>query len=134
MNFKMTNKPLSIFNFSSLTDIVMLLLIFFLLTSQFVILTGVKVQLPGAKENDQIMPSQLVVTITSEKRVFFADDEISLNEVAGVISMANEEIQSDNLIIRADKTVSIDLIIQVIDAGKGIGINKFTLETEKESF
>ncbi len=134
MNFKMTNKPLSIFNFSSLTDIVMLLLIFFLLTSQFVILTGVKVQLPGAKENDQILPSQLVITITSEKRVFFANDEISLNEVAGVISMANEKIQSDNLIIRADKTVSIDIIIQVIDAGKGIGINKFTLETEKESF
>ena len=134
MNFKLTNKPLTIFNFSSLTDIVMLLLIFFLLTSQFVILTGVKVQLPGAKENDQILPSQLVITITSEKRVFFANEEISLNEVAGIISMANEEIQSDNLIIRADKTVSIDLIIQVIDAGKGIGINKFTLETEKESF
>ena len=53
MKFEMTKKPISIFSFSSLTDIVMLLLIFFMLTSQFVVQTGVKVKLPGAKNNEQ---------------------------------------------------------------------------------
>ncbi|HRI48364.1 MAG TPA: biopolymer transporter ExbD, partial [Ignavibacteriaceae bacterium] len=52
MKFETTNKPLAAFSYSSLTDIVMLLLIFFLLTSQFVIQTGVKVKLPGAKNNE----------------------------------------------------------------------------------
>lgn len=50
MKFQTSNKPIALFSFSSLTDIVMLLLIFFLLTSQFVIQTGVKVKLPGAKK------------------------------------------------------------------------------------
>jgi biopolymer transport protein ExbD len=41
-------------------------------------------------------------------------------------------IEKDNLILRADKTVAIDQIIKVIDAAKSIGIDKFTIETEKE--
>jgi biopolymer transport protein ExbD len=41
-------------------------------------------------------------------------------------------INQDNLVIRADKTVAIDLVIKVIDAAKISGIEKFTIETEKE--
>jgi biopolymer transport protein ExbD len=70
MKFTMANKPLNIFSFSSLTDIVMLLLIFFLLTSQFVIYTGVKVKLPGAKNNEQSIPSKLIVTVTANDKVY----------------------------------------------------------------
>ena len=53
MKFKTSNEPLASFSYSSLTDIVMLLLIFFLLTSQFVIQTGVKVKLPGSETNEK---------------------------------------------------------------------------------
>ena len=45
----------------------------------------------------------------------------------------NKKIKDENLIIRADKKANIDMVIKVIDAAKGIGINKFTIETEKES-
>lgn len=132
MKFQMSNKPLSIFNFSSLTDIVLLLLIFFLLTSQFVIQTGVKVQLPGAQFNEQASPSRLIVTITSAEKVFFGSDEIIIQELPGKLSLALDKAPEKNLIIRADKKVNIDLVIQVIDAAKGVGIDKFTIETEKQ--
>jgi biopolymer transport protein ExbD len=42
------------------------------------------------------------------------------------------QTSEDNLIIRADKTVAIDLVIKVIDAAKISNIEKFTIETEKE--
>ena len=134
MKFNMSNKPLSMFSFSSLTDIVMLLLIFFLLTSQFVIYTGVKVKLPGAKNNEQSIPSKLIVTVTADDRIYVGNEEISLEALAGKLSSANKEILEQNLIIRSDKDVKIERVINVIDAAKGIGIQKFTIETEKESF
>ncbi len=134
MKLKMENKPLSIFNFSSLTDIVLLLLIFFLLTSQFVIHTGVKVKLPGAKNNEQTNPSSLIVTITEESRVFVGSKEVPLDGLALNLVQISENPADDNLVIRADKSVNIDMVIKVIDASKGVGINKFTIETEKESF
>ena len=134
MKFNMSKKPLSIFSYSSLTDIVLLLLIFFLLTSQFVIHTGVKVKLPGAKNNEQSIPSKFVVTITEEQGVYLGGEKVGIDALAGKLNMLKSEESDPNLIIRADKTVNIDIVIKVIDAAKGVSINKFTIETEKESF
>lgn len=134
MKFETNNKPLSIFSYSSLTDIVMLLLIFFLLTSQFVIQTGVKVKLPGAKNNEQVTQSKLVVTITEKGRVFMGSEETNIDLLPAKLEGIKATTPESNLIIRADKTVDIDIIIRVIDAAKGVGIDKFTIETEKESY
>lgn len=132
MKFEMQNKPLSIFHFSSLTDIVMLLLIFFLLTSQFVIQTGVKVQLPSAKNNEQTAPTRIIVSITEESKVFVGKEEVSVDALPIKLEEIKKSINDENLIIRADKSARIDLVIKVIDAAKGVGIIKFTIETEKE--
>lgn len=134
MKFETNNKPLSAFNFSSLTDIVMLLLIFFLITSQFVIQTGVKVKLPGAKNNEQTVQTKMVVSITDKNQLYLGTKEIGIEKLAGSLDEIRRTSGENNLVIRADKSVKIDLIIRVIDAAKGIGIDKFTIETEKTSF
>lgn len=132
MKFKTSNESLSIFAYSSLTDIVMLLLIFFLLTSQFVIQTGVKVKLPGSKTNEQSIPSRLIVTLTTGGGIFLGNEEIGINELSGKLETIKLGKLEDNLIIRADKSVAVDMVIKVIDAAKSVGIDKFTLETERE--
>jgi biopolymer transport protein ExbD len=132
MKFKVSNEPLSIFAYSSLTDIVMLLLIFFLLTSQFVIQTGVKVKLPGSKTNLESVPSRLIVTLTSGGGIFVENQELGINELPAKLESIKLGKLEDNLIISADKTVAIDLVIKVIDAAKSVGIEKFTIQTERE--
>ena len=132
MKFEISSKPLAVFSYSSLTDIVLLLVIFFLLTSQFVIHTGVKVKLPGSRMNEQAEPTELIVTITSENAVYVGSEQIGIDQLALKL---NENLQindQNNLVIRADKTVQIDVVIKVIDAAKSVGIGKFTIETEKE--
>lgn len=132
MKFETSIKPLTVFSHSSLTDIVMLLLIFFLLTSQFVIQSGVKIKLPGSKTNEQVAPSKLVVTINDEGLVFLGTETVGIESLSGRLGLIKSSTSENNLIIRADKTVQIDIIIKVIDAAKGAGIEKFTIETEKE--
>lgn len=132
MNFNVSNKPLSVFSFSSLTDIVMLLVIFFLLTSQFVIHTGVKVKLPGSRINEKSETTRLIVTATPEGAIYVGSEQIGIDRLSEKLRELNEESNENNLIIRADKTVQIDLVIKIIDAGKSIGIDKFTIETERK--
>ncbi|HSL88439.1 MAG TPA: biopolymer transporter ExbD [Ignavibacteriaceae bacterium] len=132
MKFQMSKQPLSIFSYSSLTDIVMLLVVFFLLTSQFVIQTGVKVKLPGSKLNERSEPTMMIVTLTEAGGVYLGTDEVGIDQLAFKLGEAKVETQSDNLIIRSDKSVSIEMIIKVIDAAKASAIDKFTIETEKE--
>lgn len=131
MNLEMNNKPLVAFSVSSLTDIVMLLLIFFLLTSQFVLQTGVKIKLPGAKHNEQLAPSKLVVTLSDKGEIFVGDERIQLEMLAGKLNQLKSSSPENNLILRADKSVPVELVIKVIDSARGIGIQKFTIETEK---
>ena len=132
MKFEISSKPLAVFSYSSLTDIVLLLVIFFLLTSQFVIQTGVKVKLPGSRINEQTEPTELVVTITSENAVYVGSEQIGIDQLALKLDENLQINNQNNLVIRADKTVQIDVVIKVIDAAKSVGIGKFTIETEKE--
>ena len=133
MKFRTSNEPLTIFSYSSLTDIVLILVIFFLLTSQFVIQTGVKVKLPGSKTNEQSEPTRMIVTITGEGVVFAGTDQVTLEMLPEKLTAMSSLSDESSLVIRADKTVQIDLVIKVIDAAKSVGIGKFTIETEQEN-
>ena len=132
MKFEVSNKPLSSFNFSSLTDIVLLLVIFFLLTSQFVVHTGIKVQLPGSNTNTKSVQSKLAVTITKSGEIFIDTKRVDEQLLTKELKNLKEKLNKNNLIIRADKDVAIEKLINVIDAAKAGGITKFTIETEKK--
>ncbi|MCR4416852.1 MAG: biopolymer transporter ExbD [Ignavibacteria bacterium] len=133
MKFESETKLLTAFNYSSLTDIVMLLLIFFLLTSQFVITTGVQVKLPKSETSEPVNENQFIVTITKTNDIYFGSERISLGELADKIIKSPEQQRERNLVIKADKEVPIEILIKVIDIAKSSGINKFTIATEKES-
>ena len=133
MRFSTSNQPLSVFSYSSLTDIVLLLVIFFLLSSQFVIQTGVKVKLPGSETNETSDLTNMIVTITSAGIVYAGPDETNIELLPAKLGEMIAVNNDNNLVIRADKTVQIDLVIKVIDAAKSVGIGKFTIETEKEN-
>lgn len=133
MRFNTSNQTLSVFSYSSLTDIVLLLVIFFLLSSQFVIQTGVKVKLPGSETNETSELTNMIVTITSAGIVYAGPDETNIELLPAKLTEMISVNNDNNLVIRADKTVQIDLVIKVIDAAKSVGIGKFTIETEKEN-
>ena len=108
------------------------LIIFLLLTSQFVIQTGVKVKLPGSKTNEQTAPARMVVTLTQGGGVYIGNNEVGIDELPAKLSQMKGKSGEENLIIRSDKSVAVEMVIKVIDAAKGAGIDKFTIETEKE--
>ncbi len=132
MKFEVSKKPIAAFSFSSLTDIVLLLLIFFLLTSQFVINNGVQVNLPKTENDINSATSPLVVSITKSAEIYFSGKKTTLPELAAAIEPNIKDVSEKNLLIEADKDVSLDVVIKVIDIAKGLGIDKFTIQTEKE--
>ncbi len=119
------------FSFSSLTDIVMLLLIFFLISSQFVIQSGVKVSLPGAKNSDQVLSTRYVITVQKSGDLFLRGERTTMDALPAQFKALKPEMGENTLIISADKDVPLDMVIRVIDAARGAEIIKFTIETQK---
>ena len=132
MKFEVSKKPIAAFSFSSLTDIVLLLLIFFLLTSQFVINNGVQVHLPKTENESKSSTSPLVVSITKTAEIYFMGKKTTLGELPASIEKKIKRKKDENILIQADKDVSLDAVIKVIDIAKGLGVDKFTIQTEKE--
>ena len=114
MNLRGRNKVDPTFNMSSMTDIVFLLLIFFMLTSTLVTVSAIDVLLPkagGKTENSK----SVAVTITS-KSVFYIN-KTAVNS-ASLESEILKNVGTDKkktIIIRGDKDVPYKNVMKVID-------------------
>lgn len=129
MTFKSESKLLEIFSFSSLTDVVLLLMIFFLLSSSFVVSTGIKVQLPRAETGEPQSAKNIILTLTDEGDLFLNGEMLTLRTLGAKLSTLLGKQQDQVVIIRADRTVSLQRTVEVIDVARAVGAAKFMIAT-----
>jgi biopolymer transport protein ExbD len=125
-----TRKPMIAFSTIGLTDIVLLLLIFFLLTSSFVVQPGIKIKLPKAATGETDESDKIFLTITENERLFLNQRQISRSDLA--IELKNLLQQDSNrvVVIRADQNLSLSATIRVVDTAKLAGAERFIIATE----
>ena len=125
---------LSAFNFSSLTDIVMLLLIFFLLTSSFVTTKGLDVVLPEASNTEQHQDLRVDVSVKEDGTISFNGQQTTKEELPGLITTAvtTDTTTTTVVVLRADQALPYSTVVEMLDIIKGAGANRFFLATEKK--
>jgi biopolymer transport protein ExbD len=114
MNLKGRNKVDPSFNMSSMTDIVFLLLIFFMLTSTLVTVNAIDVLLPKAGGKTENKGS-VAVSITKEEKFYMDGKEVSEANLESAIKKQFSGADSKTLVIRGDQEVSYKKIMHVID-------------------
>lgn len=129
MNFKSDQKLLTVFSFSSLTDIVFLLLIFFLLSSSFVFQPGIKVQLPKAETGEQQSDRSVVVTLTEQGAIFLNTERVDVPQLGPKLAALLSQSSDRVVVIKADRTVTLQQTVQVIDIAKAVGATRFMIAT-----
>ncbi|MDZ7716578.1 MAG: biopolymer transporter ExbD [Balneolaceae bacterium] len=125
-------EPLTLFSQSSLTDIVLLLLIFFLLTSSFVTNFGIKVDIPKAETGAQTENQFISVAITSDGEYYVDGSLTSSGMLASAIREARSNKPQGTLVLRADKEAIIDNAVRVMNIAKALEL-KIVLATERGS-
>jgi len=130
MNLKMEQKFLESFSLSSLTDIVFLLLVFFLLSSTFIIQPGIKVSLPEAETSDDVLDKSITVTIAKEGLLYLNDKQVSLNELGANLNSLFKSFAGEVIVLKADKEVMVNRLVEVWDICKKVGYKVFNLATE----
>jgi biopolymer transport protein ExbD len=114
MNLKGRNKVDATFNMSSMTDIVFLLLIFFMLTSTLVTVNAIDILLPkagGKTENN----TSVAVSITKDAKFYVEGTEIASAQLESTLKNKFVGNESSTLVIRGDQKVSYEKIMYVID-------------------
>lgn len=117
----------SSFSLSSMTDVIFLLLIFFMLTSSFITPSGLPVNLPTAK-NSKIVLQKTSVTITKDLKYFINNKRVSESNLER--ELAREISGSEAIVtLHVDKSVPTEYLVKV--AGIAASLNaKVSLATK----
>ena len=114
MNLRGRNKVTPEFNMSSMTDIVFLLLIFFMLASTLVTTNAIDILLPtasGKTENKRSVAVSIKKDLTyyiDQKRV---GDSVLEAEIIAALSAEDKP----TLVLRAEKSVPVEHVVKVMD-------------------
>ena len=114
MNLRGRNKVDPNFNMSSMTDIVFLLLIFFMLTSTLVTVSAIDVLLPkagGKTENN----NAVAVSITNESLFYINKTKVTSAELENKILQEVGPEKKKTIVIRGDQDVPYKNVMKVID-------------------
>ena len=115
-----------------LIDIVFLLLIYFLLTTNFMVDEGIKIKLPQARAAAPQTEEVITVYVDQQGRAFLGTEEVS---IARLFDRLKEMIGSQEnklVVVRADRAVILNKAVKVMDIAKAAGAGRLCLATEKD--
>jgi biopolymer transport protein ExbD len=123
MNLRGRNKITPEFNMSSMTDIVFLLLIFFMIASTLVTTNAIDILLPKASGKTENKKS-ISVSIQKDLTFYIDQKEVDVQKLETELLKLLQNETAPTLILRAEKSVPVDYVVKVMDIANR---NKFKI-------
>lgn len=121
MGLQSKNKVETAFSMSSMTDIIFLLLIFFMLTSSFITPSGLPVNLPSSETSD-IALQEVTVSVTKDLRYAVNDRVVPRDQIKAELTnlLANKKGQ---VVLHIDKEVPVEYLVEIGGIAAGLEAN-----------
>lgn len=114
MAIKLRNPRKAEFNMASMSDLVFLLLIFFMLTSTLVAPNAIKLLLPTS-ESRTMARQTVTVYVNAEQNIFLEEQQVDIDALQSGLIIALQGQSDGSVVLRADQTVPVQQIVSVID-------------------
>ncbi|MBD8017277.1 ExbD/TolR family protein [Kaistella pullorum] len=124
MELKRRNRVNAEFSMASMTDIIFLLLIFFMITSSAISQSAIDVKLPKADATNVSAQDPSTVTINPEGKYFVNDKEVPKEQLENVLVNALKDEANPTFTIRADENTRHKDVVFVMGIAE---IHKFNL-------
>jgi len=123
MGLKKKSKVSAEFNMSSLTDIIFLLLIFFMLTSSLVVPNALNLKLPGKKSSVTVNSTPPTISISSSGVYYLNGTKVSLGQVESVVRDEKKKNKSRATIkIQPNPKANTEHVVAIMDVAYRWGI------------
>lgn len=117
---------------TSLIDMVFLLLIYFLLTANFLIEETIGVKLPRAESGAPQMEEVVTINVDNSGRITLSEQELDIDLLFRRLQETLTNQPQKVVVIKADRTVELEKAVKVLDIAKLAGAEHLSLATEKE--
>jgi len=134
MTFRRRLKPQAVVDLVPMIDVVFQLVVFFMVSSTFVMTPGIALDLPSSTSSEPVVMNRIVVTVVSP-------DEIYLNRQRHTLATLNQAVAAlapsesggknevKSAVIEGDKGASYNLMVQVLDVLRQNGYQAVNLRT-----
>lgn len=132
MELKRRNRVSAEFSMASMTDIIFLLLIFFMITSSAISQSAIEVKLPTAANADPNVQDPTAVTITKDGKYFVNDKEIARDQLENYLVEALKGQENPAFTIRADEDTRHRDVVFAMEIAETHKFNLAIATTQKD--
>ena len=122
-------------NIAPFTDVILVLLIIFMVTTPFIYRSSIKIALPQVSQNEAAAENKDInVTITASGDIYLENERFNMRLDMNLFKFKLESLAKKSkdsaIIISGDKSVKYDFVVQVVDIASKIGIKHLVLATQ----
>lgn len=130
--YKIDEKEFSEINITPFTDVILVVLIIFMITSPFLITGALKVKLPQSSSAETTVNNSIEVYLNAQNQIFLNNKQVDITQLPS--DLQTDFIQKNNrdVIVKADKDAIYGNVVQLLDALKNAGATKLLMATMKK--
>jgi len=118
-------------NVVPLVDIMLVLLVIFMLTANFISTPSVPVSLPKALTSNPTAPESQAVVLTAQGTLYFQDRAVERGKFVDVLQQAVARKPDLRIVLSADASVTHGKVVEVLDLIRMAGVSKVALGVTK---
>ncbi len=132
MEFEQRKRRHTHIDMAPLVDVVFNLLLFFVITYNVTVDSGIRIRLPESQTAESQVVSPLVISLSPEGNVYVGDDRIELEDLPHIVREKLAAESETSIRIKADQQAHVEMLIKVVDGVKLGGCTAFSIITERK--
>ncbi len=130
--YKLDDKEFSEINITPFTDVILVVLIIFMITSPFLMTGALKVKLPQASATETTLNNNIEVYLNDKNQIYLNDQQIDISQLPADLQAEFVKKNSRDVIVKADKDAVYGSVVELFDALKNAGAEKLLVATAKK--
>lgn len=131
MQFRRRLKPNAVVDLVPMIDVVFQLVVFFMVSSTFVMTPGINLDLPRSTSSEPVVMTRLVVTVGGEDEIYLNRERYDLQGLHRALQALGDGDEVRSVVIEGDKDISYDLMVRVLDVLRRNGYRGVNLRTRE---
>ncbi len=116
-------------NITPLTDVFLVLLVIFMVTTSVIQNQGKSIDLPGADVHDE-MPQGVTVTVGADGEMMINDAVVTEDQLFEVLEAALSDAREKIVVLRGDQAVLLGQAVNILDVAQQAGARGIALATK----
>ncbi|MFA6635885.1 MAG: biopolymer transporter ExbD [Candidatus Omnitrophota bacterium] len=130
MEFEKRKKISTYLDITPLIDIVFLLIIFFMLTANFVTHPGIMVKLPYAETARPEKDDSVIIHISAEDLIRINGEKAEIENLENILERFVGNTPDIKVVLRADEKIDLGLAVRVMDVSRKAGAGSLVISTD----